>query len=887
MPTAPFHHEQPRSLSVRILPARDHQPDLLSKVTAELTPQPGAGIPEKGLRVTLAAAPGSGKTWISREAARQLAPRRRVLVMVPTIDLLIQTVAWWKAAGHTEPAVAVCSKGNAELRELGVRCTTSAPRLALWGGSGPVTVFATYASLEFRGEGADAVPGPLEQAMSGLYGQRLASFDLAVLDEAHRTSGALGKPWAVIHDNARVPADRRLYMTATPRLWEIPGSVQGKAGSASEEEGLGGQLVASMDDEEIYGRQISFGLLEAIERGVLARFEIDVLEIRDPAARERLTKEQEREQRLAALQAALLAHREESGLRSVITFHHRTRDAMQFARGLLSVAGDLYESDPGRYPDPAGVVAEWLSSEHSMEHRRRVAGQFADGLDDDGAETLMSFLSVCRLLGEGADLTGKRGVDGVAFADTRGSVVDVVQNTGRALRQQPGEGKIARILVPIFLKSGEDPQDMMSSPSYRPLVAILQALRAHDEQIIEKLVLRQDHSGRGRAEEVLVDDPQYMHDTTTGREQQSTREDAGPAGDEGVSDAALLRFFAPRDAVAVARFLRTRVLQPQSEVWLTGYNLLCRWVAEHGHARVPLQERVLLNPDAQSGTGQGRGELGQEMTYPLGQWCAEQRRTHRDGTLRAWRFQLLDELGVEWEGADARFAAKLALFRRYYEEHGTLAAPLAAVFEGQPIGQDLSNLRKPYGLGKKPERAARRRAQLEAIDLYWNPQWPLVWQRHWAKVKWCLTGGAELSHLSPGLMVGGDDVGAWLVEQRHSWQSLNPGQRARLAEIGVQVPAAELEAAARPALEAAGSIVLPATATAWERGIAALRQYQAREGHVRVPRAHQETIRIDHGNDGLRDEHVRLGIWRSNTRSRRDHLTPSQRQEVGRLGLLT
>ncbi|WP_143676333.1 helicase associated domain-containing protein [Streptomyces sp. TLI_146] len=750
-------------------------------------------------------------------------------------------------------------------------------------------MFATYSSLEPRGEGADAVPGPLEEAMAGVFGQRLARFDLAILDEAHRTSGAVGKPWAVVHDNTRILADRRLYMTATPRLWEIPSPAQGRAGSASEGEGLGGQLVASMDDEEIYGRHIGFGLLEAIERGILARFEIDVLEIRDPAAEEELAKEQARERRVAALQAALLAHWKESGLRSVITFHHRTRDAMKFARGLLSVACDLYESDPGRYPDPARIAAEWLSSEHSMGDRRRVAGQFADGVDDDGAETLMCFLAVCRLLGEGADLTGKRGVDAVAFADTRGSVVDVVQNTGRALRQQPGEGKIARILVPIFLRADEDPRDMMSSPSYRPLVAILQALRAHDEQIIEKLVLRQDHSGRGTAEEVLVDDPQYIRDAVTGREQQSAEVDAGSAGGEGMpKDAALLRFFAPRDALTVARFLRTRVLQPQSEIWLTGYNLLCRWVAEHGHARVPLQERVLLSPQAkaQPDAGQERDELGQELAYALGQWCAEQRRAHRDGTLRAWRFKLLDELGVQWEGADARFAAKIALFRRYYEEHGTLAAPLAAVFEGQPIGRDLSNLRKPHGLGKKPERAQRRRAQLEAIDLYWNPEWPLVWQRHWAKVKWCLTGGAQLAHLSPGLMVGGDDIGTWLVEQRHSWQSLNAGQRARLAEIGVQVPAAELETATRPALET-GPVVLPATATTWERGIAALRQYAAREGHVRVPRAHQETIRIDHAGEGLRDEQVRLGIWRSNTRNRRNRLTPGQLREAEHLGLLT
>jgi predicted helicase len=65
-----------------------------------------------------------------------------------------------------------------------------------------VTVFATYASLGL---------GTLERAhKAGLPG-----WDLIVVDEAHRVSGRIGRPWAVVHDNTRIPALRRLYMTAT------------------------------------------------------------------------------------------------------------------------------------------------------------------------------------------------------------------------------------------------------------------------------------------------------------------------------------------------------------------------------------------------------------------------------------------------------------------------------------------------------------------------------------------------------------------------------------------------------------------------------------------------------------------------------------------------
>lgn len=69
--------------------------------------------------------------------------------------------------------------------------------------------------------GQRKVRGPLEAALAGgerLYGQQMDGFDLAIVDEAHETAGDLGRPWAAIHDNARIPADFRPYLTATPRM---------------------------------------------------------------------------------------------------------------------------------------------------------------------------------------------------------------------------------------------------------------------------------------------------------------------------------------------------------------------------------------------------------------------------------------------------------------------------------------------------------------------------------------------------------------------------------------------------------------------------------------------------------------------------------------------
>ncbi|WP_030125668.1 DEAD/DEAH box helicase [[Kitasatospora] papulosa] len=767
---------------------RPHQVEAVDSIIEGLTLPLDGTVPAWGQRGQVHMSTGSGKTITAAVAALRMVPRGVVGVLVPTLDLLTQTVEAWRAVGHTAPAIAVCSLGADPLLEaLNVRCTTNPTQLALWAGAqdGPLLVFATYASLSPQGldddqgdEETGAAPGALERALRGSYGQTMRPFDLLVVDEAHRTSGDLGKAWAAVHDQHRVPAARRLYMTATPRLWEAA------PGSAGADE-TGGRLVASMDDETLYGPVLfEFGLMESVERGVLARFEIDVLEIRDPQAPgPDASPEERRGRRLAALQEALLKHADESGVRSFMTFHARTLDAMSFARALPETAAELQATDPVTYP--GRVSAEWLSGEHPAAHRRAVLGRFADGIDADGWVTDLGVLSSCRVLGEGVDIRGKRGVGAVVFADTRSSPVDIVQVIGRGLRQDPGEGKVSRIVVPVFLEPGEDPSDMMASSSYRPLVAVLQGLRAHDERVIERMTLGTT-TARGKATSVVALDPvREEGDDGDGQEddvdedqehgpdietaagtKDSTEDDAAGIGaghESGTEDDAaeeehpgsgvpLLRFSLPRDPGTIALFLRTRILHPDSEIWLTGYNALRHWTREHGSAEVPLDASVELGED--------------RIPYALGAWVSEQRRAFRLGTLKAWRADLLNELGMVWSVADAGFWRNLTAARAYHAVHGTLAAPKDALVEGVAVGQWLANLRKAGGLGKDEVRAGERRAALEAIDPEWHPGWSVEWQRHYATARALLAEEGGLTEVLPGVLVHGCDVGTWVLRQR-------------------------------------------------------------------------------------------------------------------------
>ncbi|MFJ9061764.1 Helicase associated domain protein [Streptomyces sp. NPDC102409] len=866
-----------------VISLRPHQVEAVDSIIEGLSLPTDGCVPATGRRGQVHMSTGSGKTITAAVAALRMAPRGMVGVLVPTLDLLIQTLEAWRAVGHAAPAVAVCSLGADPLLDaLDVRCTTNPTQLALWtSGGGPMLVFATYAGLSPQGliddqgdEEDGTAPGVLERAMRGSYGQRMHPFDLLVVDEAHRTSGDLGKAWASVHEQARIPAERRLYMTATPRLWEV------SPGSAGADE-TGGRLVASMDDVDLYGPVLfEFGLMESVERGVLARFEIDVLEIRDPQAPgPDAAPEERRGRRLAALQEALLKHAGTTGVRSFMTFHTRTLDAMSFARALPETAAELHATDPGTYPGRVG--AEWLCGEHPAMHRRTVLDRFADGIDADGWVTDLGVLSSCRVLGEGVDIRGKRGVGGVVFADTRSSPVEIVQITGRGLRQDPGEGKVARLIVPVFLAPGEDPSDMMASSSYRPLVSVLQGLRAHDERVIERMALGTT-TARGQATSVVALDPVREegddgvvpeHDAADGVEaaagavsgtDEETAEAVAEAGtDDDAADedhpgagVPLLRFSLPRDPGVVALFLRTRVLHPDSEVWLTGYNALHHWVQETGDAQVPLDASVELGEDG--------------IAYALGAWVSEQRRAFRLGTLKAWRADLLNEVGMVWSVADAGFWRNLTAARHYHAVHGTLAAPKDAVVEGVAVGQWLANLRKTGGLGKNEERAAERRTALEAIDPDWCPAWSVEWQRHYATARALLSEEHGLTEVLPGVVVHGCDIGTWINRQREHtvWEGLLPEQRQRLQGLGLTpLPAAPQKKAAPGA-------------GAFERGVLALEQYKARTGSLTVPRAHIETVVVDG------EEHpVKLGVFLTNSKTRRTKLPSHRLAALAALGL--
>lgn len=579
-----------------------------------------------------------------------------------------------------------------------------------------------------------------------------------------------------------------------------------------------------------------------------------------------------------------------------MTFHQKVEEARAFAEKLPETAAELYMNDAsnedlaaadrlpkssidaefyeleaGRHVPPDRVWSAWLCGDHLVRERREALRQFVNGIDAAGHRVHRAFLASVRVLGEGVDITGERGVEAVCFADTRGSQVEIVQNIGRALRlNKDGSTKVARIIVPVFLEPDEDPTDMVASASFKPLVAVLQGLRSHDERLVEQLASRALTSGKRKVHVRRDEDGQIVGASGEGQEHDDT---------QAAAEAALLHFSSPRDAATIAAFLRTRVYRPESLVWLEGYQALLRWRKENGitgvHA-VPYDTEV---------------EVGVTKDFPLGRWVHQQRKARRAGELEERRKVLLDapEAGMVWEPGEEAWENKLAALRSYRRAAGHLAPRQDAVWgEGEamvPIGQHMANLRRKGGLGKDPKRAAERSAQLSAIDEDWNCPWPLNWQRHYRVLADLVDADGVLPYIAPGVVMDGDDIGAWRWKQQNAGvqAQLMPEQRERLAKLGIPVtePASPAPAATHTAKGPGKS--LSRAQEAFQRGLAALTQWVKQEGTDRpVPRGAVVEITVDGEAEPVV---VKLGVWLSNTRARRDRLDTDQLAALASLGL--
>jgi superfamily II DNA or RNA helicase len=661
----------------------------------------------RGGRASTVMACGTGKTRVAAEVSRRLAPQGRALVVVPTLELLYQTTQQWKQhlGAQAGRIVAVCSEKEAahnrstvdaqevaELQETGVLVSTDPAVLhADLDPPGRCTVLVTYQSL------------PVIVALTRQWG--LSAWTLMVVDEAHRSAGTAGRAWTVLHEDAHIPVERRLYMTATPRLY---------GGDDAE--------VVSMDDETVFGRQVvHLSFAEAIERGLLAdyRFVVAVVTDREVAALTEVgtavsVNSDPLPASMLAAQIALARAIDEHGLHRVISYHATVAASQRFARTLPN-AVDLLD----RPADSAYIAGYHVDGQTSLEQRRHTLNY----LRHPGNRTVI--VSNCRVLGEGVDVPE---LDGVLFADPRASHIDVAQAVGRALRRGSNGPKVATIIAPILISEQESVQAALQDSRWDTVWRIMRALRAHDERLADDLDQRRARQGTrphgqltgGREPRWLVSGARITpafaeairlrlveHSTPRSVEMVArAREFHAEHGHLRVPrmrDGALCPLYRWLDN---ARGLRRRghlaphvvaaleelgiIWNPRRSRWEQGMALLRAYRDRTGHVDVPTQYVV--------------------DGFALGDWLAKERAAIRAGERDQGSVTALRDLGVTSEaqrsgqGRRPRWASPkgLAAARQFYECHGHLNVPYGTRYAGIDLGRWLSDVRAALRRGEVP-----------------------------------------------------------------------------------------------------------------------------------------------------------------------------------------
>lgn len=470
---------------------------------------------------------GTGKTYTSLQIVEQETNNKGlILVLVPSIALINQTLNEWFVSSK-EPIypICVCSDSTASRQRKNNQADTAENvvdlampactdplkvakqlKTAKEKASGLIVVYSTYQSIEVISE---AQKNLINKTYDGLFDNNEDydfTFDYIVCDEAHRTTGAtIGgqdeSAFVKVHDNNFIKARKRLYMTATPRIY-------GEAAKKKAEENS--VTICSMDDENLYGQEfyrIGFG--EAVEKGLLSDYKVLILTVRDninmPVSV--LQAIQDKEQEIKTDDAVklvgcinALSKRVEPGndlLKSVdpapmhraVAFCSKISDSKAITNIFNTYSKDI-----------TGTLDEDIQNEFVSIESKHIDG----GMNAEERNKLITWLreaptsgNDCRILtnvrclSEGVDVPS---LDAVIFLSARNSQVDVVQSVGRVMRTAPDK-KYGYIIIPVVIPADGDPNTILdNNENYRVIWTVLNALRAHDDRFnayVNKLELNE------------------------------------------------------------------------------------------------------------------------------------------------------------------------------------------------------------------------------------------------------------------------------------------------------------------------------------------------------------------------------------------------------------
>src|SRR5262245_43709306 len=454
---------------------REYQIEALAKISDTLA---------KSDRAQVVMACGTGKTLVALWAVEALKPKT-VLVLLPSLTLLQQTLDEWSRHnnwGNDFTYLCVCSDPTVAARDatdpirldvsvVEFRIDTDPDEVRRFierDAPGVKVVFSTYQSSHV-----------VSQGMRGL-----APFDVAIFDEAHKTTGPQGGLFAHSLKDENIRIRKRLFFTATPRHYDI-----------RHRDKEGDFRIVSIDNEAIYGPRaytLTFG--SAARQGIICNYKVvisvvDGQEINEFALKHGITLVEGDliGARWVANQIAIERAVEKTGAKRAITFHSRVSSAKEFSTaGTRGIRQFLPE-----------FSVFHVNGDQKSSERKQIIRSFRDASE--------ALITNARCLTEGIDVPA---VDMVAFIDPRHSRVDIAQATGRAMRKPWGSNKeVGYVVIPLFLdrRSGETLEEALERSEFDDVADVLNAMQEQDEDLVQ--IIRELREAKGRGE---IFDPQRL-----------------------------------------------------------------------------------------------------------------------------------------------------------------------------------------------------------------------------------------------------------------------------------------------------------------------------------------------------------------------------------------
>ena len=789
-------------------------------------------------RGTVVMACGTGKTLVALWAVEQI-KAKSILVLVPSLTLLQQTLEEWSVHnswGQDFSYLCICSDPSVNLKNDEIEINPSdvpfridtdpeiVRRYLAQDNGKTKIVFSTYQSSQV-----------VSQATEGVF-----AFDIAVFDEAHKTTGSTEGRFALALKDENVKIKKRLFLTATPKHYDI--SKRDKDGEFK---------FVSMDDEVVYGKRahtLTFG--DAAAKGVICPYKvvitlIDKQQVDDFALKNGITivEGDALNAKWVASQIAVSSAIKHTNATKIITFHSRVKTAREFASDEVYGIKTFVENF-----DVFHVHGNQKSNE-----RKDTISKFR--------KASRSIITNAKCLTEGIDVPA---VDMVAFVDPRHSKIDIAQAVGRAMRKPRGGDKtVGYIVVPIFAEDASEHalERAIKSEDFDDVALILNSLLEQDEELVEIIQELKQAKGRGEVfnpqrlkDKVEVIGPRIELGELSKSIYTETVDRLGESWDEWYGR---LTKFSQReghcrvsidyleDGCKIGRWVQKQrqrklklnnsqfqlleklnfVWDRRSDQWLIGFDALLSFYRRQGHCRVP-DDHI-------------------ESNFQLGGWVGRQRQRMQE--LSPDILAKLNEIGFIWEPHISQWETGFQSLLKFKEREGHCLVPSDFFQNDFQLGEWTVTQRLKKNKSILP---IEREDRLNEIGFIWDTsahQWEKGFQsllRFKEREGHCLV---PVKHFENGFRLG-----QWVNVQRTEKSDLSETRIFKLEELG---------------------FIWDVRDEQWNKAFNLLKKFKEREGHCLVPVKHFENK-------------FNLGSWTSNMRTNKSKISEGRLIKLNDIGFI-